>query len=261
LPHAVGQGLSPDPDLFLNRVQLLAAYSMIEHLFITTDGDGRVGYTPLGRRHVQLLHEYETRIGRAATALLDDCPHFRPVDGAYSPYGVLYGFSSNLMEHMALKTSQPGAVTRFGVEDVFTGGDASTGKLAWVNGWRKLPHLTRDVEKLFDYPQQLAEDVFNRIEHAVGRTAVSAGRLFVQTADVPDLPARYLRSSDEQFLKDRREGTFLVSYETADGWRAITKTMLTEVLATGQDVKAAGLPPAAIEALTLMCARFINPPP
>jgi hypothetical protein len=37
--------------------------------------------------------------------------------------------------------------------------------------------------------------------------------------------------------------------------------MLTEVLATGQDVKAAGLPPAAMEVLTLMCATLINPPP
>jgi len=259
LADAILQGISPDPELFLNRVDLLGAYSMIEPLFVTTDAAGHAAYTPMGRRHVRLLGDYEARIGRVANALADDCPRFRPRAGTYSPYGVLYGFSVDLLKHMALKASQPDAEHRFGLEDVFVAGDA--GKLAWVNGWRKLPHLTRDVEKLFDYPQQFAEDVFNRIEHAVGRPAVSAGRLFVQTADVPDLPARYLRSSDEQFLKDRREGTFLVSYETADGWRAITKTMLTEVLATGQDVKAAGLPPAAIEALTLMCARFINPPP
>src|SRR4026208_1304452 len=91
LAGAICQGISPDPELFLNRVELLGAYSMIEHLFITTDGDGHVVYTPMGQRHVQLLREYEALIGRVAKPLHDDCPHFRPVSGAYSPYGVLYG--------------------------------------------------------------------------------------------------------------------------------------------------------------------------
>ena len=47
-----------------------------------------------------------------------------------------------------------------------------TRKLAWVSGWRKLPHLTQDVNKQFDYPQQFAEDVFDRIERALRRRAV-----------------------------------------------------------------------------------------
>ncbi len=42
LADAICQGVSPDPELFLNRVELLGAYSMIEHLFITTDRDGQV---------------------------------------------------------------------------------------------------------------------------------------------------------------------------------------------------------------------------
>src|SRR6185503_4152667 len=93
LADAVCQGISPDPELFLNRLDLLGPYSMIEPLFITTDHDGHVVYTPMGRRHVQLLQEYEARIRRLSKPLSDDCQHFRPVDGAYSPYGVLYGFS------------------------------------------------------------------------------------------------------------------------------------------------------------------------
>ena len=150
LADAICQGISPDPELFLNRVELLAAYSMIEHLFITTDGDGHASYTPTGERHVHLLQEYEARIGRVAKELHEDCPSFRPVAGAYSPYGVLYGFSTDLIEHMALKTMQADAVRHFALEDVFTGEDANGDKLAWVSGWRKLPHLTREVEKLFD---------------------------------------------------------------------------------------------------------------
>ena len=287
LADAICQGISPDPELFLNRVELLGAYSMIEHLFITADRDGRVVYTPMGRRHVQLLEEYEARIERVSKPLSDDCSNFRPVAGAYSPYGVLYGFSSDLMEHMAFKTVQAGAVSPLGLEDVFVGGDADT--LAWVSGWRKLPHIPREVEKLFDYPQQFAEDVFDRIEHALRRRAsdgeanavVRAGRLFVLPGDdlqadskaslIPDLPVRYIGSSDMQLvaahkadacdetrlLSDRREGRCVLSYQTPGGWVAITKAILTEVLGAGRDVKIVGLPPAAAGVLKLMCRNLV----
>jgi hypothetical protein len=287
LADAICQGISPDPELFLNRVELLGAYSMIEHLFITTDRDGHVAYTPMGRRHVQLLQEYEARIGRVSKPLYDDCPHFRPLAGAYSPYGVLYGFSSDLVEHMALKTLQPDAMKHFGLEDVFVGGD--TDKLAWVSGWRKLPHLKREVEKLFDYPQQFAEDIFDRIEDALRRrvsggeanAVVQTGRLFILPGDnlqadskaslIPDLPVRYIQSSDMQIvaahkadsydephlLSDRREGKCVLSYETPGGWVAITKAMLTEVLGAGRDVKIVGLPDVAVGVLKLMGRNLV----
>jgi hypothetical protein len=288
LADAICQGMSPDPELFLNRVELLGAYSMIEHLFIATEGDGHVVYTPMGRRHVRLLQEYEARIGRVSKPLHDDCRHFRPVAGAYSPYGILYGFSSDLIEHMALKASQPDAVTHFSLEDVFVDGDAN--KLAWVSGWRKLPHLTREAEKLFDYPQQFAEDIFDRIEHALRRqvsageadAVVQTGRLFILPGEnlqedskaslIPDLPVRYIGSSDMQIvaahkadsydephlLSDRREGKCVLSYKTPGGWVAITKTVLTEVLGAGRDVKIVGLPPAAVGVLKLMCPKLVG---
>jgi hypothetical protein len=289
LADAICQGISPDPELFLNRVALLGAYSMIEHLFITADPDGRAAYTPMGRRHVQLLQQYEALIGRLSKPLNDDCPHFRPVAGVYSPYGILYGFSTDILEHMALKTAQPDAVKPFSLEDVFVGGDANSGKLAWVSGWRKLAHLKPEVEKLFDYPQQFAEDIFDRIAHALRRhvsdgetgAVVQTGRLFVLSGNdseadskasaVPDLPIRYIRSSDTQMvaahqadaydeshlLSERREGKYVVSYKTPGGWVAITKAVLTEVLGAGRDVKIVGLPPTAAEVLKLMCPELV----
>jgi hypothetical protein len=268
LAGAICQGISPDPELFLNRVELLGAYSMIEHLFITTDSDGHVVYTPMGQRHVQLLREYEARIGRVSKPLSDDCPHFRPVAGAYSPYGVLYGFSSDLMEHMALKATQPDAVTHFSLEDVFVDGDANSDKLAWVSGWRKLPHLKREVEQLFDYPQQFAEDIFDRIEHALRRRVSDGasnavgqtGRLFILAADdlqadskVSLIPEAY---DEPRLLSDRREGRCLLSYKTPGGWVAITKDLLTEVLGEGRDAKIVGLPPTAVDVLKLMCPNL-----
>jgi hypothetical protein len=280
--------------LFLNRVELLGAYSMIEHLFVMADSEARVDYTPTGRRHVLFLDEYKTRIGRVLTRLREDCSRFRPVAGAYSPYGILYGFTSDLLEHMALKTLQPDGRYRFSLEDVFVDDKDGADKLAWVSGWRKLPHVAPDVQKLFDYPQQFAEDMFNRIERALHTRVRAAeasanaatGRLFILPADdprergggsldplpsemsqIPELPTRYIRSSDTQLvagqkaefcdeaqiLSDRREARCLLSHETAGGWVAIRKTLLTEVLGEGRDVSIAGLPPIAAGVLKLMC--------
>jgi hypothetical protein len=291
LAGAICQGISADPELFVNRIDLLGAYTMIEHVFITADCDGHAVYTQTGQRHLQLLQEYQGLISRLSKPLYEDCPHFRPVAGAYSPYAVIYGFSSNITEHMALKALQPDSVTRFSLEDVFTDGEANTGKLAWVSGWRKLPHIKEEVLRLFDYPQQFAEDIFNRIEHAWRRraadgeanTIVQSGRLFILPATgqdtdsraslIPDLPVQYIGSSDPQLvaahqahsydqgqlLRDRQEGMFLVSYRTSDGWVAITKDVLTEVLGTGRDVKIVGLPSLAEGVLRLMCPNSISP--
>jgi len=286
LASAICQGISPDPELFVNRLDLLGPYSMIEHLFITTDRDGNVIYTPTGQRHVQLLQEYEARISRMWKPLYDDCQRFKPADGAYSPYGVLFGFSYNLIEHMALKALRPDALTHFSLEDVFADGEAD--KLAWVSGWRKLPHIKPEVAKLFEYPQQFAEDIFARVEHALrGRVsegeanaAVQTGSLFLLPGDlqpdsrmalIPDLPVQYIRSSDMQIvaahradsydqthlLHSRLEGEFVLSYKTSGGWVAITKDILTEVLGAGRDVKIVGLPREAAGVLSLMCPNLV----
>jgi hypothetical protein len=294
LAAAICQGISPDPELFLNRIDLLGAYGSIEHLFIATDSDGQVDYTATGWRHVELLKEYEALIDRLSKPLNDDCPHFRPVDGAYSPFGAIYGTPSNLTEHMALKAMERDTVTRFGLEDVFADGGAD--KLAWVNGWRKLPHIDRKMQRLHEYPQQFADDIFDRIERALsqcaseggGNSAFRTGRLFVvpedeQGADstaslIPDLPVRYIGSSDRQLvvaqkadsydqtqlLRDRLEGYFVVSFETSGGWVAIKKDMLTEILGAGRDAKIGGLPSGAARVLSLMCPDMIireNDPP
>jgi hypothetical protein len=285
LADAICQGISPDPELFLNRVDLLRPYSMIEHLFVTSDRDGQATYTPLGLRHRRLLDDYAELVGRVSPSLADDCARFRPVAGRYSPYGLLYGFSSQLLEHMALKTLAADAVTGFSLEDVFTGGDAD--KLAWVSGWRKLPHVPRDVSKLFDYPQRFAEDVFERIERALRKQVTGGaaqpgarnGRLFVLldadeplVSPSPDLPIDYIVSSDRdlvaarkavacdeaQLLHSRLEGELVVSYRSSRGWIGVSKDILTEVLGVGRDARIVGLPREAAEVLRLMAPELVT---
>jgi hypothetical protein len=200
---------------------------------------------------------------------------------------VLFGFSSNILEHMVLKAATADTAPRFSLEDAFSGGGAD--KLAWVSGWRKLPHVPRDVAKLFAYPQQFAEEIHSRIEQALHRRAVSAepnaqataGRLFILSGHsgerdpsvlhVDDLPARYFLSSDRQLvaahkaewcdettlLHSRFEGELAVSYRTAAGWAGITKDFLTAELGTGRDATVAGLPHEAAGVLRLMCGDLV----
>lgn len=266
---AIFQGVSADPELFLNRIDLLSAYSMIEHVFTTTDPEGHAAYSPAGLRHVRLLKGYGALMDRLIPSLLrDDFPRFRPVEGGCSPYGVIFGLPSHLIEHMALKAMQHAAETRFSLEDVFDDGvshdgEVNAAKLAWVNGWRDLPHIGREVQQSYEYPHPFAEEVYQRIGSELGRRdshTEATGRLHVVSGEdsepaIPELPARYFSSTDRaQLLRDRQEGHFLVSYETPGGWIAIKKELLTEVLGAGQDVRIAGLPLHAAQVLRLMCA-------
>ncbi len=280
---AIFQGVSADPELFLNRIDLLSAYSMIEHVSIITDQEGHAVYSAQGQGHVRLLKEYRALIDRLRPFLLrDDFPRFRPVDSGCSPFGVIFGLPSHLIEHMALKALQHDAETQFGLEDAF--GDVldheglSAAKLAWVDGWRRLPHIDREVQRLYDYPQAFAEEIYGRIERELQRCeGLRSGRLYIVSGDgpetdpevwaVPELPGRYFVSSDRQIvaghkaescdraqlLAGRREAHFLVSYETPGGWLALKKDLLTEVLGAGRDARVAGLPVEAAQVLRLMC--------
>lgn len=279
LARAICEGMSPDPELFLQRVDLLGPYSMIEHLFISTEA-GHARYTATGERHLQLFAEYRQLIVMLVPYLLDDCEHSRPLSGGYSPYGVLYGFSSNLLELIAFRTLQLDANTRFSMEDAFE--DGGPDKLAWVNDWRNLPHVRREVVGQYEYPQQFAEAMHARVEGALrqGAAGAAAGRLHVSVAgddahetaaQLPALPVRHVLSSDPnvvaagkaQFISAadlqycRLEGEFVVSYPSAGGWVGIGKDLLTEELAAGHSVQLTGVPGEAREVLKLMCRDFV----
>jgi hypothetical protein len=280
---AICQGISPDPELFLNRVGLLSAYTMMEHVFVA-QRDGHAVYSPLGQRHVELVKEYGALIERLRDSLREDAPRFKPVDGGYSPYGILFGTPTNLIEHMALKALQHYAETRFGLEDVFEDvcnneGDGAA-KLVWVNGWRELPHIRPEVRRQYDYPQQFAEEIHSRIEHELNSKSDSRiGGLYIlsetdrdKASEIPELPLQYVVSSDKQvmaahraepydqaqLLRDRQEGHFLVSYEIPGGWTALRKDLLTDILGAGRDAKIVGLPLNAAQVLRLMCADVVS---
>jgi hypothetical protein len=247
---------------------------MIPHLFVGEDAAHGLALTPMGHRHIGLVQQYMALVDRLAQPLHEDCPQFRPVSGAYSPYGVMFGFSSNILEHMTLKALQPDAKTRFSLEDVFAD-NGHGARLAWVSGWRQLPHVPAEVLKLYEYPHQFAAEIFGRIEQALRSRAgdgagaqVRTGRLFmdVDAPELAEVPVEYVQSSDpqiieagkaqareqERLLADLHEGMYLVSYQTAGGWVAISKDVLTNLLGAGSDVNIKGLPDDAARSLQLL---------
>jgi hypothetical protein len=283
LAAAILQGFSPDPELFVNRPHLLGPYSMIELVFVAQDETGQAAYTAAGQRHLHLLDQYKLLLGRLAAALLDDCIRGTQAAQVYSPHGALYGFSSNLLELMAFKTLQADAETRFSLEDIFTPGDAV--KRAWVNGWRRLPHIKPEVVKQFEYPESFVATVSARIEQALrtrvaageGQQAPVCGRLYLRQAGasvpdgVPALPLRYIQSSDphlvatqqasaqdaDDLLHCRLEGEFLASAATTGGWMALGKDLLTDIVGKGLDAEIAGLPTGSAAVLKLMCPGLL----
>lgn len=288
---AICQGVSADPELFVNRLELLGPYSMIENVFVAVGDNGHAGYTPLALRHLRLFESHASGIARLAKPLLEDCARLRPIEGACSPYGVIFGTATNLIEDMALKTLQLDADTRFSLEDVFVDSDPGGAKLGWVNGWRQLPHVDPELQRLYSYPHPFAAEIFDRVEQALQRRVAGGessrglrvGRLTIveqndsraeaSAAAIPDLPIPYIRTSGQALvragkaeycdsatlLNDRQEGHFAVSFQTPDGWVAIVKGFLTEVLGAGRDARLVGLPPQAAASLRLMCPGLVAP--
>jgi len=275
LASAICQGLSPDPALYVNRLDLLGPYTMIEHVFVTTAAES-CHYSARGQRHLRLLDDYRRLIVQHAPALLEDCRQQTLPAGTYSPYGALYGFASNLPELLAFKTLQAEAESQYGMEDVFTAGDAR--KRAWVNGWRDLPHVPVQVVQQFAYPEDFANAVARRIEQALavrvrGSASPQAGTLYVSAAandpwpDIATLARDYVVASDPRWvdagraeakpeadlLYCRLEGEFVVSFATAAGWVGLTKDLLSEVLGAGQSAKLLDLPAEVVRALPLLC--------
>ena len=159
---------------------------MIEHLFITSGGAGSAAYTPAGLRHRSLLAQYADLMPRLAAPLLADCARSAPHPDAWSPYGALYGFASNLLELIAFRTLARDALPQFGIEDVFTDGDAR--KREWAEGWRRLPHIRPEIAQQFAFPQEFAEATHARLVAALQRRASGVavparGRLLVGMDD------------------------------------------------------------------------------
>src|SRR4029078_9217991 len=127
LADAILQGLSADPELLLTRLDLLGPSTMIEDLFIdrgdTKQETRRLGgpgdfpkdspnspgllnscSTAMGEVHREYLSKYGELVGRTAESLLHDTRAYDPAHAPYSPFGIVYGFCTDLFSNMVLNT-------------------------------------------------------------------------------------------------------------------------------------------------------------
>jgi len=296
LADVILQGLSADPELLLSRLDLLEACTTLEELFIHHGADGRPGYTPRGEAHLALLERYGRLIGELAAPLREDAQNFDPSQYVYSPYGMTYGFSGDLLSNMALGSllAQPS----FGqsLEDVFVSRGSLDEKLARAQGWSQLPkregeraHLDHSLEWAAQMFARLVEALEARARHpsepnASGRPRA---RLFVAPESTPVnslpggfAPAGAVRAQDDcystdpsrapstgatlwprnQMLNDRTEGRFLASAEIDGHWFAVSKVILSLFTSRGQDVLIADVPQSVVDLLLLAYPRLVVVP-
>lgn len=284
LADAILQGVSTGPELFLTRLDLLAPCTIIEDLFVELGEGGRARYTPLGQAHMERLSRYGELIGRLATSLADDAPQCAPSQNGYSAYGIIYGFSSDILGNMAVRTLISKSSVEFSLEDAFVGrGDAET-RSAWTMAWRSRFHEGGE-RAILEYSDEFAEQIWERLMKALHacttrsseshEAPLPTGRLFVvpssvTVASLPDdllpegvVPAQEFvygtadRDPQHDIAYDRKEGRCLVSYESDGEWFAISKGVLTYIMGVGKDALITGIAPKGIEVLRLTCPGVI----
>ena len=292
LADAILQGLSADAELFLTRLDLLGPGTAIEALFVERGVDGAMRCTRLGAAHGALVGQYARLIGEAAGALTEDARSFDPAHAAYSPFGVAYGFCGDLLSNMAVSVlhGQPGL--ELALEDMFVSRVRLDDKRVRARGFERLPVRGGEREP-FEHSAEWAGQVFQRTLAALAlraantaapnASAVASAHVFVRPRHrgagraletLPDgvMPAQdHCVSSDVnramttgttafprgQILRDRNEGRFLASAETGGRWFAVSKTILTEVIAQGRDALIVDVPDEVIDVLRVTCPDLI----
>jgi hypothetical protein len=294
LADAILQGMSADPELFLARLDLLAALTMIEDLFIVGARDGQARHTPMGDAHLERLGRYGALVGRLAERLSEDAAALDPAGRVYSPQGVAYGFCADLLSNMALDRLLSQASFGLSLEDMFASRGSLDDKRARAKAWEALP--TRHGERAhFAHSAEWAAQMHARLMTALrarststtvaNATDVTTGRLFVvpESVSVESLPdgllprgivpaqehcvtsdlTRALSSGATAFprtqiVSDRNEARFLASAECDGTWFGISKVVLTVCASHGNDALLVDVPSPVIDVLRLTCPGLVR---
>lgn len=266
IAEAIVQGVSADPELMLTRLDLLAPCTVVETVFLSVD-DGRVGLTPTGCAHGQMLERYAALIDELAPALAEDADAVAPVPDAYSPLAIEYGFCGDLLTNMAMDTLRGAPAPDIALEDVFTPGGDTARKQSRAQ-FVLAPAWAQDV---FARTRLALEQRSRRRGHANASSTRSASlRVSTRSEDLPADAQEYCITSDVtlalatgatafprgQIVADRSEGRFLASADTGGRWFGVSKMLLSERIAQGRDAVLAGVPQDVVDILRLTCGEL-----
>jgi hypothetical protein len=225
-----------------------------------------------------------------ASALIEDARTFDPRNAAFSPYGISYGFCSDLLSNMALDALASQPSRGVSLEDIFDSRGAPEPKRLRADGWANLPKRQGERDH-FDHSLEWAAEMFTRLMEGLAARAAQpsapnastfADAKVIVTASVADgdsvtiadaVPAScYCLTSDvdramtseailqppSQIMLDRDEGRFLASAETEGKWLGVSKLLLTMLTSRGKDALLPGLPIAIVERLRLTCPDLLD---
>jgi hypothetical protein len=292
LADAILQGLSADPELLLTRLDLLAPSTMIEDLFVDRGEDGQMRYTPMGEVHRGYLTRYAELIGRTAESLKEDAHLIDPAQAAYSPLGIVYGFSADILSNMVLNTlcsPSSSTGTDLSVEDVFMSRGQLEQKRTQAEEWQCLPKVEGEpdaFEHSTEWAEQMYARMFGTLEARAARpnepnaSSGAQARLYVvprgvATDGLPDgvvppgivsaqehcLTSDFTRAREtgatalprSRLSTDRAEGRFLASIDAEGVWFGVSKVPLTLFMSQGKDAVITDVPTAVIDVLRLVC--------
>jgi hypothetical protein len=292
LADAILQGLSVDPDLFVSRLDLLAAYTIVEDIFVERPDRGRARYSRFGETHMAQLAEFRELLGQTAAALRTDADALAPGRVGYSPLGITYGFCADLMANIAADTLVGQPSFGLSLEDVFISGGQVTDKLTRSRGWQRLPRRAGENEH-FDYSTEIADQTLTWLltalearatrPHEANASPRLSSRVFVTSASAVDhsttrtVPERVTAADDyrlesdparasqtdatawptTQLLTDRVEGRLLASAEVDGAWTGISKILLTRLTGQATDASITHVPRDVIDVLELTCPGLV----
>lgn len=281
LADAILQGLSADPELLLARLDLLAPYTIIEDLFVASDAESGWRYTELGRRHLDLLAGYGNLIDRVSSLLAADISTFDPASRVYSPLGIVYGFSVDMLSNIAMARLVGATTEGLTFEDTFASANHHEQKLARAAAWESLPSRSGEGTH-FEHSLEFATEVYERLLRclrvrvanpgALNASRTRSAKLYVRRAVAAESVPHEMESvqalcftSDvtaaanlgavpwarQELERERREGGFLASVVSGGHLFGLSKMVLTAPIGAGRDAIVSGIPAEAASKLRL----------
>jgi hypothetical protein len=294
LADALLQGLSADPELLLARLDLLGPSTLIEDLFVDCGHVGVTPYTAAGAAHQESLARYGELIGRTAESLRQDCLVLDPVNAAYSPLGIVYGFCADLLSNMVLNTLVSPSSPDLGLEDMFNSRGRLEEKRTRADQWTRLPKR-QDEPDPFERSTEWTAQMHARMSGALDARAACptepnaspyrTARLYVAPRGVAldpltegvlpagTIPAQeHCLTSDaararttgstvlpaDRLSADRAEGRLLACVMSDGAWFGVSKVPLTLYASQGKDALITDVPSGVIDVLEVVCPELLH---